>query len=233
MHLPARPCSGHRVHRPAWDQQHSMGETMTTRSRKLPVAMAAMFVLAACGGGASSPRPRPPRRPASATRAASAAPPAAGAAAVTLELAHSYQDAQPQVACGAKIIADEVAAANVGLTIELFGAGPARLRRRSDPVGRRRRHRHGHPGSVRAERHLRADRRRRRRVRVRRQRAHVPLLLGAGVGRAQAGLLRRDRRAGSSAAGTPAPASSRPTSRSAPRRPRRASRCGSRRPRSS
>ena len=44
-------------------------------------------------------------------------------AAVTIELAHSYQDTQPQVACGAKIIADEVAAANVGLTIELFGQG--------------------------------------------------------------------------------------------------------------
>ena len=89
---------------------------MTTRSRKLPVvAMAAMFVFAACGGGASSPSAAAPASESAAAPSASAAGP------VTIELAHSYQDTQPQVACGAKIIADEVAAANVGLTIELFG----------------------------------------------------------------------------------------------------------------
>ncbi len=38
-----------------------------------------------------------------------------------LSLAHSYQPTQPQVGCGAQVIADEVAAADVGLTIELYG----------------------------------------------------------------------------------------------------------------
>lgn len=39
----------------------------------------------------------------------------------TLRLAHSYTDTQPQSECGAKVIADEVAAADVGLTVEIFG----------------------------------------------------------------------------------------------------------------
>ncbi|TPW95750.1 tRNA modification GTPase, partial [Schumannella luteola] len=39
----------------------------------------------------------------------------------TLTLAHSYNDTQPQAACGAQVIADEVAAADVGLTIEIYG----------------------------------------------------------------------------------------------------------------
>ncbi|MGB3910647.1 MAG: DctP family TRAP transporter solute-binding subunit [Pseudolysinimonas sp.] len=37
-----------------------------------------------------------------------------------LTLAHSYTEAQPQHRCGAQVIADEVAAADVGLTIEIF-----------------------------------------------------------------------------------------------------------------
>ena len=41
---------------------------------------------------------------------------------VTLDLAHSYTDDQPQHRCGAQVIADEVAAADVGLTVEIFGA---------------------------------------------------------------------------------------------------------------
>jgi len=76
-----------------------------------------MLLLAACGGGGSS-----------ATEAPAATQPPASAAAsepaqadVTISLAHSYQDAQPQAACGAKVIADEVAAADVGLTVEIFG----------------------------------------------------------------------------------------------------------------
>ncbi len=39
----------------------------------------------------------------------------------TLRLAHSYTDTQPQSECGAKVIADEVAAADVGLEVEIFG----------------------------------------------------------------------------------------------------------------
>ena len=38
-----------------------------------------------------------------------------------LTLAHSYVDEHPAVRCGAQVIADELAAADVGLTIELYG----------------------------------------------------------------------------------------------------------------
>lgn len=41
---------------------------------------------------------------------------------VTLQLAHSYTEDQPQHRCGAQVIADEVASADVGLTIEIFPA---------------------------------------------------------------------------------------------------------------
>jgi len=41
---------------------------------------------------------------------------------VELTLAHSYTEQQPQHRCGAQVIADEVAAANVGLTIQVFPA---------------------------------------------------------------------------------------------------------------
>ena len=41
---------------------------------------------------------------------------------VTLQLAHSYTEDQPQHRCGAQVIADEVADAGVGLTIEIFPA---------------------------------------------------------------------------------------------------------------
>jgi tripartite ATP-independent transporter DctP family solute receptor len=41
---------------------------------------------------------------------------------VTLQLAHSYTEDQPQHRCGAQVIADEVAKADVGLTIEIFPA---------------------------------------------------------------------------------------------------------------
>jgi len=40
---------------------------------------------------------------------------------VELTLAHSYQDTQPQALCGAQVIADSVAAADVGLNVEIFG----------------------------------------------------------------------------------------------------------------
>lgn len=39
-----------------------------------------------------------------------------------ITLAHSYQDAQPQHACGAQVIADDIAAADVGLDVQIFGA---------------------------------------------------------------------------------------------------------------
>lgn len=40
----------------------------------------------------------------------------------TISLAHSYNEDQPQHRCGAQVIADEIAAAEVGLTIEIFPA---------------------------------------------------------------------------------------------------------------
>jgi tripartite ATP-independent transporter DctP family solute receptor len=55
-----------------------------------------------------------------AAQSPSAAAPPAGAVSITL--AHSYQDAQPQHACGAQVIADSVAASGTGLTVEIFGA---------------------------------------------------------------------------------------------------------------
>ena len=41
---------------------------------------------------------------------------------VTLQLAHSYTEDQPQHRCGAQVIADKVADADVGLTVEIFPA---------------------------------------------------------------------------------------------------------------
>jgi tripartite ATP-independent transporter DctP family solute receptor len=78
---------------------------MATRSRKVAfVALAAVpaLMLAACGTGGEAP-------PAEEQE-------------FELTLAHSYTDTQPQAACGAQVIADEVAAADVGLTVEIFGA---------------------------------------------------------------------------------------------------------------
>ncbi|MGY1709330.1 DctP family TRAP transporter solute-binding subunit [Geodermatophilus sp. SYSU D00758] len=45
---------------------------------------------------------------------------AAGGGDVELTLAHSYTEQQPQHRCGAQVIADEVAAADVGLTVEIY-----------------------------------------------------------------------------------------------------------------
>ena len=41
---------------------------------------------------------------------------------VEIRLAHSYTEAQPQHRCGAQVIADEVANADVGMTVEIFPA---------------------------------------------------------------------------------------------------------------
>lgn len=93
---------------------------MTTRSRTIPVAVAVALLLTACGGGSTSPSAEAPATP-SAEAPATAAPTEPPPPEVKLVLAHSYQDAQPQAACGAKVIADEAAAAGVGLTVEIFG----------------------------------------------------------------------------------------------------------------
>ena len=119
---------------------------MSLRPRALILTIVAVM-LAACstGGGATT---APARTGATATGAtatgatatgatATGAPsaPAASAAEPTptprptvpprqegvLTLAHSYADTHPAVRCGAQVIADELAAADVGLTIEIYG----------------------------------------------------------------------------------------------------------------
>ncbi len=93
---------------------------MSTRFTRVTVALAAVVLVAGCATGAGSPS-APASESASAP--ASTAPSAAASqAAVELTLAHSYTDAQPQHECGAKVIADETAAADVGTTITISGA---------------------------------------------------------------------------------------------------------------
>lgn len=79
---------------------------MSGRFRVFALLLAVALVLGACGDddGATT---------------------TTGAAAETeveLVLAHSYQESQPQVVCGANVIKEVAEAANVGLTIEIFGA---------------------------------------------------------------------------------------------------------------
>jgi tripartite ATP-independent transporter DctP family solute receptor len=92
---------------------------MTRRPRTLILAFAGLLVLAACnGGGSGSPAASEPEP----SSEESAAPSEGGSAEVELTLAHSYQEGQPQVECGANVIKEEAEAADVGLTINIFGA---------------------------------------------------------------------------------------------------------------
>jgi tripartite ATP-independent transporter DctP family solute receptor len=96
---------------------------MTARFRTLSAALATLLLVAACGNAGGSASPAVSQAPSSAGPAESSAPSApASQAAVELTLAHSYQDAQPQHACGAQVIADEAAASNSGVSVEIFGA---------------------------------------------------------------------------------------------------------------
>ncbi len=83
---------------------------MIRRSRVFAPALGLLLVLAACGDAGSSGDP------------GSSGEPADGDAEFDLTLAHSYQDGQPQVDCGANVIRDEVEAAGVGVNVEIFGA---------------------------------------------------------------------------------------------------------------
>jgi len=87
---------------------------MSTRLRTPALALAALMLLAACNGGGS-----PSAAASTEESAAASAPPQEE---VELTLAHSYQEGQPQVECGANVIKEEAEAAGVGLTIEIFGA---------------------------------------------------------------------------------------------------------------
>jgi tripartite ATP-independent transporter DctP family solute receptor len=85
--------------------------------------MAVALLAAACGSGGGSPSAPPASAPPASQPAPSSEPSApASQAAVEITLAHSYQNEQPQHACGAKVIADEAAASDVGLTVNIFGA---------------------------------------------------------------------------------------------------------------
>lgn len=94
-----------------------------SRPRTLVLVLAALLVLAACQSATSSEEPSAntaESEPASAEASVEASE--APQEDVELTLAHSYQDGQPQVDCGANVIKEEAEAAGVGLTIEIFGA---------------------------------------------------------------------------------------------------------------
>ncbi len=105
---------------------------MNQRPRAVIMTIVALM-LAACSSGPAATTSAP--SPTAAAPSATAAGPTATAGEPTatpgptlpprqegvLTLAHSYVDEHPAVRCGAQIIADEVAAADVGLTIELYG----------------------------------------------------------------------------------------------------------------
>jgi tripartite ATP-independent transporter DctP family solute receptor len=99
------------------------GETMSRRTPTFVLTLALLFVLAACGGG-EDPSDEPDASTAASepTTEESSEPSEAAQADVTLSLAHSYQEGQPQVECGANVIKEQAEAAGVGLTIEIFGA---------------------------------------------------------------------------------------------------------------
>jgi tripartite ATP-independent transporter DctP family solute receptor len=81
------------------------------------------MLVAACGNAGGSASPAASQAPPSAAPADSTAPSApASQVAVELTLAHSYQEGQPQVECGANVIKEVAEAAGVGLTVEIFGA---------------------------------------------------------------------------------------------------------------
>ena len=81
---------------------------MIRRPRIFAPALGLLLILAACGDSGDP--------------GGSAEPSDAAAAEFDLTLAHSYQDGQPQVDCGANVIRDEVEAAGVGVNVEIFGA---------------------------------------------------------------------------------------------------------------
>ena len=97
---------------------------MSRLPRTLLLALATLLVLTACSNGGTSQEPSASTPAASEPESAepSAAPSEAAQEEVELSLAHSYQEGQPQVECGANVIRDEVEAADVGITIEIFGA---------------------------------------------------------------------------------------------------------------
>ena len=92
------------------------GTAMTARpSRRatwVSLAAAPMFLLAACGsdGGTAD------------TGADGGGEGGGDGSPVEIRLAHSYNETQPQHRCGAAVIKEEAEAADVGLTVEIYGS---------------------------------------------------------------------------------------------------------------
>ena len=80
---------------------HELGRHRRRSTALAAVAVLPLLALTACGGDDES---------------------GGGGGDVTLSLAHSYTETQPQHRCGAQVIADEVAAADVGVEVEIFSA---------------------------------------------------------------------------------------------------------------
>lgn len=99
---------------------------MSKRSRVFALMLAMVMVLAACGNGSetttttSGGGDTTTTAPSDTTTTTTEAAPTEEE--VELVLAHSYQDNQPQVRCGAFVIKEVAEGENVGLTIEIFGA---------------------------------------------------------------------------------------------------------------
>ncbi|GAA5165524.1 DctP family TRAP transporter solute-binding subunit [Ornithinimicrobium tianjinense] len=79
----------------------------TTRTLAAAAALALPLSLAACGGGGDG---------------SDGTDGTAAGETRTLRFAHSYTDTQPQSECGAKVIQEELANADVGLEVEIFGS---------------------------------------------------------------------------------------------------------------
>lgn len=84
-------------------------------------ALALPLVLAACGNGDDAATDDATSTATDGATATDTEDAPAGESR-TLRLAHSYTDAQPQAMCGAQVMADELAAKDVGLTIDIFGS---------------------------------------------------------------------------------------------------------------
>ena len=103
---------------------------MTKRPRILALLLAVVLVLAACGGDGEADETTTTAGETTDTTEAESptttaeAPTTTAAAPEEMELvlAHSYQEGQPQVVCGADVIKEVAEAAGVGITIEIFGA---------------------------------------------------------------------------------------------------------------
>ncbi len=95
---------------------------MSKRSRVFALMLATTLVLAACSGGAGTTTTTTSGGDTTTTAQGTTSTAAPVEQEVELVLAHSYQDTQPQVRCGAFVIKEVAEGENVGITIEIFGA---------------------------------------------------------------------------------------------------------------